>query len=77
MLIHKHIWQIVSDPNNTTNSEFKCGLQAIKKSIGVDLKKWCKMAAVVKGVREETTTDVHRRHWHFEADAGHHDRPPQ
>merc|ERR1712134_58904 len=29
-------------------------------SIGVDPKKWTKMAAVVKGVSEETTTGVHR-----------------
>merc|ERR1712164_30133 len=44
----------------TTNPEFKCVLQTIKDSIGVDPKKWTKMAAVVKGVSEETTTGVHR-----------------
>merc|ERR1712110_482347 len=38
----------------------KCVLQTIKDSIGVDPKKWTKMAAVVKGVSEETTTGVHR-----------------
>jgi len=48
------------DPNSTTNPEFKCVLQTIKDSIGVDPKKWTKMAAVVKGVSEETTTGVHR-----------------
>merc|ERR1712010_364281 len=37
-----------------------CVLQTIKDSIGVDPKKWTKMAAVVKGVSEETTTGVHR-----------------
>merc|ERR1712225_191328 len=48
------------DPNSTTNPEFKCVLQTIKDSIGVDPKKWTKMAAVVRGVSEETTTGVHR-----------------
>merc|ERR1712127_193285 len=48
------------DPESTTNPEFKCVLQTIKESIGVDPKKWTKMAAVVKGVSEETTTGVHR-----------------
>jgi len=48
------------DPNSTTNPEFKCVLQTIKDSIGVDPKKWTKMAVVVKGVSEETTTGVHR-----------------
>merc|ERR1712232_739143 len=48
------------DPNSTTNPEFKCVLQTIKDSIGVDPKKWTKMAAVCKGVSEETTTGVHR-----------------
>jgi len=37
-----------------------CVLQTIKDSIGVDPKKWTKMAAVCKGVSEETTTGVHR-----------------
>merc|ERR1712188_133475 len=48
------------DPASTDNPEFKCVLQTIKDSIGVDPKKWTKMAAVVKGVSEETTTGVHR-----------------
>merc|ERR1711988_2007225 len=48
------------DPNSTTNPEFKCVLQTTKDSIGVDPKKWTKMAAVCKGVSEETTTGVHR-----------------
>merc|ERR1712071_718787 len=48
------------DPDSTTNPEFKCVLQTIKDSIGVDPKKWTKMAAVLKGVSEETTTGVHR-----------------
>merc|ERR1712147_520895 len=48
------------DPNGTSNPEFKCVLQTIKDSIGVDPKKWTKMAAIVKGVSEETTTGVHR-----------------
>ena len=48
------------DPNSTTNPEFKCVLQTIKDSSGVDPKTWTKMAVVVKGVSEETTTGVHR-----------------
>jgi len=48
------------DPASTTNPEFKCVLQTIKDSLSVDPKKWTKMAVVVKGVSEETTTGVHR-----------------
>jgi len=48
------------DPNSTTNPEFKCVLQTIKDSIGVDPTKWTRMAAICKGVSEETTTGVHR-----------------
>jgi adenosylhomocysteinase len=48
------------DPYSTTNLEFKCVPQTIKDSIGVDPKMWTKMAVVVKGVSEETTTGVHR-----------------
>merc|ERR1711939_291898 len=48
------------DPNSTSNPEFKCVLQTIKDSIGQDKTKWSRMAKVVKGVSEETTTGVHR-----------------
>merc|ERR1711896_106555 len=48
------------DPNSTQNPEFKCVLQTIKDSIGVDPTKWSRMAKVVRGVSEETTTGVHR-----------------
>merc|ERR1711967_130223 len=48
------------DPDSTTNPEFKCVLQTIKDSIGVDPKKWTRMAAACKGVSEETTTGVLR-----------------
>jgi len=48
------------DPESTTNPEFKCVLQTIKDSIGQDKTKWSRMAKVVKGVSEETTTGVHR-----------------
>jgi adenosylhomocysteinase len=48
------------DPKDTTNPEFKCVLQTIRDSIQVDATKWSRMAKVVKGVSEETTTGVHR-----------------
>merc|ERR1712141_94754 len=48
------------DPNSTSNPEFKCVLQTIKDSIQQDKTKWSRMAKVVKGVSEETTTGVHR-----------------
>jgi adenosylhomocysteinase len=48
------------DPASTTNPEFKCVLQTLKDSIQVDKTKWTRMAAVCKGVSEETTTGVHR-----------------
>merc|ERR1712166_1692516 len=48
------------DPNSTSNPEFKCVLQTIADSIKVDATKWSRMAKVVCGVSEETTTGVHR-----------------
>jgi len=48
------------DPESTQNPEFKCVLQTIKDSIQQDKTKWSRMAKVVKGVSEETTTGVHR-----------------
>jgi len=48
------------DPESTTNAELKCVLNVIKRSLGVDPKKWTKMAATIKGVSEETTTGVAR-----------------
>merc|ERR1712178_236204 len=58
MLIHKG--KALPDPNSTTNPEFKCVLQTIADSIKVDPTKWSRMAKVVRGVSEETTTGVHR-----------------
>jgi adenosylhomocysteinase len=48
------------DPNSSSNPEFKCVLQTILDSIKVDPTKWTRMAKVVRGVSEETTTGVHR-----------------
>merc|ERR1711935_656098 len=48
------------DPASTTNAEFKCVLQTIRDSIGLDATKWSRMAKKVKGVSEETTTGVMR-----------------
>jgi adenosylhomocysteinase len=48
------------DPASTDNAEFKCVLQLIRDSIGLDATKWSRMAKIVKGVSEETTTGVHR-----------------
>ena len=44
------------DPNSTINQKFKCVLQTIKGSSGVNPKMWTKMVVVVMGVSEETTT---------------------
>merc|ERR1719412_579050 len=48
------------DPASTDNAEFKCILELLKASIQVDATKWSRMAKVVRGVSEETTTGVHR-----------------
>jgi len=48
------------DPSSTTNPEFKCVLTVLKDSIQKDPTKYTRMAAVCKGVSEETTTGVHR-----------------
>merc|ERR1711953_427086 len=48
------------DPNSTDNPEFKVILQLLKDSIPQDKTKYTRMAAMCKGVSEETTTGVHR-----------------
>merc|ERR1712062_94437 len=48
------------DPTTTDNAEFKVILQLLKDSIPQDKTKYTKMAALCKGVSEETTTGVHR-----------------
>merc|ERR1711978_826337 len=48
------------DPNSSDNPEFKCILQLLKDSIQVDKTKYTRMAAILKGVSEETTTGVMR-----------------
>jgi len=48
------------DPESTTNAEYKCILQLLKDSIPLDKTKYTRMAAICKGVSEETTTGVHR-----------------
>merc|ERR1711997_1315162 len=48
------------DPASTDNPEFKCILTLLKESIPVDKTKYTRMAAICKGVSEETTTGVHR-----------------
>jgi len=68
MLIHKgKEWEAqyakdktLPDPASSTNPEFKCVLQIVRDSIQVDATKWTRMAALCKGVSEETTTGVHR-----------------
>lgn len=70
LLIHEgvkaeaHFEKTQELPNldSTDNKEFKCILNIIRRSIPKDGKKWTKMAAVLKGVSEETTTGVHRLH---------------
>jgi len=68
MLIHKgKEWEAqyakdktLPDPASSTNPEFKCVLQLVRDSIPLDPTKWTRMAAICKGVSEETTTGVHR-----------------
>merc|ERR1712209_196278 len=48
------------NPDSTDNPEFKCILQLLKESIQADKTKYTRMAAICKGVSEETTTGVHR-----------------
>merc|ERR1712187_939217 len=50
----------LSDPTTTDNSELKVILQLLKDSIPQDKTKYTRMAAMCKGVSEETTTGVHR-----------------
>merc|ERR1712151_1048821 len=48
------------DPTTTDNAELKVILQLLKDSIPQDKTKYTRMAAMCKGVSEETTTGVHR-----------------
>jgi adenosylhomocysteinase len=48
------------DPNSTTNAEFKCVLALLRDSIKADKTKYSRMAKIIKGVSEETTTGVLR-----------------
>jgi len=49
------------DPTSTTNKEFQCVLTIIKRGLEEGkTDKWTKMAKVLIGVSEETTTGVHR-----------------
>merc|ERR1712242_694975 len=48
------------DPTTTDNAELKVILQLLKDSIPQDKTKYSRMAALCKGVSEETTTGVHR-----------------
>merc|ERR1719323_207139 len=48
------------DPATTEDAELKVILQLLKESIPMDKTKYTRMAAVCKGVSEETTTGVHR-----------------
>jgi len=48
------------DPEGTTNAEFKCVLNIIKRELPKNPKRWTQLAARMVGVSEETTTGVHR-----------------
>merc|ERR1711972_350657 len=48
------------DPTTTDNAELRVILQLLKDSIPQDKTKYTRMAAMCKGVSEETTTGVHR-----------------
>eukprot|EP01084_Bolivina_argentea_P046221 85125_1 len=48
------------DVEKEKNAEFKQVLRIIKQELERDPKKWHKMAALIVGVSEETTTGVHR-----------------
>jgi len=48
------------DPESTTNPEFKCILEIIKRELLKNPRKWHAVADRMIGVSEETTTGVHR-----------------
>jgi len=48
------------DPSSTEDAEFKIVLRLLRTTIQKDATKWTRMAAVLVGVSEETTTGVHR-----------------
>jgi len=50
------------DPDSTDNDEFKIVLTLIRTVLQQDPQKWTRMAALIHGVSEETTTGVHRLH---------------
>jgi adenosylhomocysteinase len=48
------------DPSSTEDAEFKIVLRLLRTTLQKDPTKWTRMAAVLVGVSEETTTGVHR-----------------
>ncbi|WP_165078455.1 MULTISPECIES: adenosylhomocysteinase [unclassified Desulfovibrio] len=63
LLIHKGV-EAENDPSlleqKTDNKELQCVLDRLKLRFKEEPRHWQKVAAVVKGVSEETTTGVHR-----------------
>jgi adenosylhomocysteinase len=64
MLVHKGVEferaGAVPDPSSAENEEFGLILALLQRSLAEDPTRWTNIAAVIKGVTEETTTGVHR-----------------
>jgi adenosylhomocysteinase len=55
------------DPGSTDNEEMKCILELLREEIRKDPQRWHKMADMIVGVSEETTTGVNRLYQRMEA----------
>ena len=64
MLVHKgkefEAAGLVPTPDETTSEEYGVVLETLRRSLTEDATRWTIIAAVIKGVTEETTTGVHR-----------------
>ena len=71
LLVHKGVEferaGAVPDPASASSEEFRVVLELLTRSLAEDPQRWCKLAAAIKGVTEETTTGVNRLYQMLEA----------
>ena len=71
LLVHKGVEferaGVVPDPASSSSEEFRVVLELLTRSLAEDPQRWCKLAAAIKGVTEETTTGVNRLYQMLEA----------
>jgi adenosylhomocysteinase len=64
MLVHKGVEfekaGVVPDPSSADNEEFRVVLELLNRSLAQSPRRWTEAAEAIRGVTEETTTEMHR-----------------